>query len=107
MPALSSAARRVGIGFGAGGDENGNVVRRCDQLRGQRQPRLAVEHDANRRARRQARQPDAEQRIVGERRADADQDRVGSCAHQMHLPPGDLAGDRDLSLALAADHAVS
>ena len=46
---------------------------------------LAVEHDARRRAALQPRQPHGQQRIVGERRADADQDRVGSRPHQMHL----------------------
>ena len=67
---------------------------RRDQLRAVSDRRsLAVEHDADRRALVEARQAAGQLRIVGQHRADADQDRVVRGAQQLAVGARGLAGD--------------
>ena len=60
------------------------------ELRGARQPRRRVEHDARRRDARRRRMPNGELRVVGQHRADADRDRVGPRPQPVHLAPREL-----------------
>jgi hypothetical protein len=77
-----------------------------DETRGQRQARMAVENDAQGRAIAETRQAAGQFRIVGQRRADADEDGVMLGAQHMALRTRHIAGDRHLSGGRAADHSI-
>ena len=72
----------------------------------ERNAKPGVENDPHRRALEHARQPAGQVRIVGQHRADADQNRVGLRAHLVHALPRRLAGDADRLAAGEARLAV-
>lgn len=82
------------------------LPRRLHELATERKLKLVVNDDAQRRSIFQARQAASQFRIVGDGRADADQDGVAFGANDLHLGAGDIAGDTHLPCARLADHPV-
>ena len=68
-------------------DDDRHVTRRARERAVEREPRRAVEHDAERRHTRRRHAAHGQLRIVGERRADADGHRVAPGAQTVHLAP--------------------
>ena len=86
--------------------QSGVCARARHQLARERQPQLAIEHHAHRRAVAHARQPAGQQRVVGQHGADAGEHRIARRAHEMHPRARRLAGDRRRPAAGEAGLAV-
>ncbi len=83
-----------------------HLARGADDRGRQRNAKPGVENDPHRRAREHARQPAGQVRVVGEHRADADQNGVSLRAHLVHPLPRRLPGDADRLAAGEARLAV-
>ena len=125
----SSSSQRdaVGAGLGLAGDElaaggpeagcrsgiaehgegGRRLPRRAHQPGRQARAQARVEHEAQRRAAFEARQPAGQRWIVLQDRARADEDGVVPRPQEMRLSVGDGTGDGDLAAAVAPDHAVA
>ncbi len=71
-----------------------------------RNSQSSIQHDPDRRARLAAWQPASQQRIVGQHRADPDQDRIALRAQQMHARLRDVASDVNRPVAGCRDLVV-